>query len=108
MVKDGAFPLFRVVEASWQSWQVWFRTAQCDPSKETMEQLHEDLFLRSSGAFSLGLEDLQIGLIEVRLNPTYLPSEVDMRPEEVIEEVKATLCMTASGHPSFDPSKTAH
>lgn len=104
MVQNDVCPKFRVVPLNQQVQQIWFSTQECDPSPEAMSRTNEELFLQSSGAFSLRLDDLTYGLVEIRLSAVFNPLEIDMSFDEAIEMVKNALRKTASNHPSYDPT----
>lgn len=89
------YPYIQVVVVSADEQRVWFRTEQSQPDREVLEGLHEDLFLRTSGAFSLGLEDLDLGMIRLKMSPVYEAEQVGMSAEAAVKEIEDIICGAA-------------
>lgn len=107
MNQEQSYPYFRVVKVNDTTRQLWFRTIECNPSMTAMTEVNDELYIQSSGAFSLRLDagDLSCGLVEIRRSAVFPEDVVDLSFEEAIDRVKTLLCKTASGHASFDFTK---
>ena len=95
-------PIIQVVVVSADEQRVWFRADQCAPDREVLEGLSEDLFLRTAGAYSLGLDDLDLGMIRLRMNPTFTAEQIGMTPGNAIDEIEDLLVKSAVSGPIAD------